>query len=357
MLSREEQSRYSKQIILPEVGLAGQERLKAARVLVIGAGGLGCPVLQYLTAAGVGKIGVCDGDVVDVSNLQRQVLYTANEIGLQKAVVAESKLAALNPNVKINTYPFFIDSSNAVELIKGYDIVVDGSDNFATRYLVNDACVMLDKPMVSGAIYKFEGQVSVFNYRRGPTYRCIFPEPPGADESPNCADIGVIAALPGIIGSIQANEVVKMITGIGEVLSGRLLVIDTQSMNTHIFHFKLNEANKAIKQLPDLPGACEVAVGAITYEELQRMMLDSALIQLVDVREKEEHSAGNIGGINIPLSVFDSASSVLHPENTIVLYCASGVRSSKFANLLIQKGFKKVVNLQGGITRYGFQHG
>ena len=284
MLSKDEQSRYNKQIILPEIKLEGQEKLRSAKVLVIGAGGLGCPVLQYLAAAGVGTLGIVDGDKVEISNLQRQVLYTADNIGQSKAIVAERKLRALNPHINTHTYPVFIDSKNALELMRTYDIIVDGSDNFATRYLINDACIILDKPMVSGAIYKFEGQVSVFNYNNGPTYRCIFPEPPNADESPNCAEIGVIASLPGIIGTIQANEVIKIITGIGEVLSGKLLVIDTLTMNTHIFHFKLNEANKNIRLLKDTLQNCELPVISIQYDELQELMKEDTNIQLVDVR-------------------------------------------------------------------------
>lgn len=350
MLSPAEHSRYNKQIILPEIGVAGQEKLQKARVLVIGAGGLGCPVLQYLAAAGVGTIGIADGDTVDISNLQRQVLYTAEEIGQSKASVAERKLKALNPNVLIHTYPVFLDSANALEIINDYDIVVDGSDNFATRYLINDACVIKNKPLVSGAIYKFEGQVSVLNYQDGPTYRCIFPEPPGEGESPNCADIGVIATLPGIIGTIQANEVIKMITGVGEVLSGKLLVIDTLSMNIHTFNFKLNRANKNITSLSDLPQYCEVKISTVDYGQLQQMMEKEEQLQLVDVREIEEHAIGNIGGINIPLSQFESGLHLLDPSSTIVVYCASGVRSKRSAEILVKNGFIKVVNLKGGIT-------
>jgi molybdopterin/thiamine biosynthesis adenylyltransferase/rhodanese-related sulfurtransferase len=350
MLSQQEKSRYNKQIILPEIKMEGQEKLCAAKVLVIGAGGLGCPVLQYLTAAGVGTIGIVDGDTIDISNLQRQVLYTESEIGQKKVSVAEQKLKALNPNVRINTYPVFINSNNALSIIAGYDIVVDGSDNFATRYLINDACVILGKPLVSGAIYKFEGQVSVLNYNDGPTYRCIFPEPPGESESPNCADIGVIATLPGIIGTIQANEVIKMITGIGNVLSGKLLIIDTLTMESRTFNFKLNKANKNIKQLQDLPEYCEVVAGVIEYDELQRMMQQNTSISLVDVREIEEHEIGNIGGINIPLSQFERGYKVLDPANFIVLYCASGVRSNNAAKQLIRKGFKQVLNLKNGIN-------
>ena len=349
MLSQQEKSRYSKQLILPELGIEGQEKLQSAKVLVVGAGGLGCPVLQYLVAAGVGEIGIVDGDTVDISNLQRQVLYTEQEIGQQKVTVAEKKLTVLNPHVKIKTYPFFIDDTNAFDVIRDYDIVVDGSDNFATRYLVNDACVISNKPMVSGAIYKFEGQVSVFNYDNGPTYRCIFPEPPGADESPNCADIGVIASLPGIIGTIQANEVIKIITGIGEVLSGKLLVINTLSMETHTFHFKLNEANRNITSLKAIQQSCEVPVKVIDYGELQRIMQTLKDIQLVDVREYEEHEIGNIGGVNIPLSQIETSYHLLDKETPVIVYCASGVRSSHFAKRLVVNGFKQVFNLGNGI--------
>ena len=349
MLSQEEQRRYSKQTILPEIGIAGQEKLQSAKVLVIGAGGLGCPILQYLTSAGVGTIGIADGDSIDISNLQRQVLYSEVEIGLPKVVVAERKLKALNPNVHIVPYPFFVDSSNALDVIRDYDIVVDGSDNFSTRYLVNDACVMLGKVMVSGAIYKFEGQVSVFNHNDGPTYRCIFPEPPNAEDSPNCADIGVVATLPGIIGTIQANEVIKIITGIGEVLSGKLLVMDTLTMQTRTFNFKLNPANRKITSLTDLNQSCEVQPESITYAELQQMMKDDAGMQLIDVREPEEHLAGNIGGINVPLSILANSLHLLSPRETVVMYCASGTRSMKSANMLIQKGFTKVVSLKDGI--------
>lgn len=352
MLTSEEKTRYSKQVILPEVGMHGQEQLKAAKVLVVGAGGLGCPVLQYLVAAGVGTIGIADGDKVDITNLQRQVLYTTADIGSGKAATAHQKLAALNPHVYFNIYPVFIDHNNAIEIIREYDIVVDGSDNFATRYLVNDACVMLGKPMVSGAIYKFEGQVSVFNYKGGPTYRCLFPEPPGVGESPNCADIGVIATLPGIIGTIQANEVIKIITGIGEMLSGKLLVIDTLTMNSHTFSFKLNEANKNITHLP-APGdeqQCEVQVMQVSYDELLRMMSSDTTVQVVDVREVEEHAIGNIGGINIPLSEFEDGYKVLDFNMPVTLYCASGARSAHAARILLGKGFKHVYNLQGGVN-------
>ena len=349
MLSAQENARYTKQIILPEIGVTGQEKLKAAKVLVIGAGGLGCPILQYLAAAGVGTIGVADGDTIQISNLQRQVLYTQDEIGQSKALTAINKLKALNPHVAFLLHQTFIDEENALRILKDYDLIVDGSDNFATRYLVNDACVILNKTLVFGAIYKFEGHISVFNYRNGPTYRCIFPEQPGADESPNCADIGVIATLPGIIGSMQANEAIKIITGIGEVLSGKLLVIDTLTMHTHTFNFKLNEANKNISHLNPTEEACETAPVNIDYKRLKEMQ-QYGLIQLIDVREIEEHQVENIGGINIPLSVLSTSTHLLDPSGDIVLYCSSGTRSSHAAKQLIQKGFTRIFNLLGGMN-------
>jgi molybdopterin/thiamine biosynthesis adenylyltransferase/rhodanese-related sulfurtransferase len=349
MLSPEENARYAKQIILPEFKAEGQEKLRAAKVLVIGAGGLGCPVLQYLVAAGIGTIGIADGDTVSLSNLQRQVLYTEEEIGESKTKVAARKLTALNPHVRLELYPVFIDSDNALEIMKYYDLIVDGSDNFATRYLINDACVVLNKPLVSGAIYKYEGQVAVLNYKDGPTYRCLFPEPPADGESPNCADIGVIATLPGIIGAIQASEVIKIITGIGEVLSGKLLVMDTLTMQTHTFNFKLNEANKKITQLNAAPRPCEVVINSIAYHALMKLIQEDKTIQLVDVREQEEHAIANIGGINIPLSLFASQAESLNRGHHVVLYCASGVRSNNAAKILLQKGFLNVSNLKDGM--------
>jgi adenylyltransferase/sulfurtransferase len=349
LLHQDEIARYGRQIILPELGLEGQERLKAARVLVVGAGGLGCPVLQYLTAAGIGTIGIADGDVVDVSNLQRQVLYTMADVGKSKALVAAQQLSAANPFVLFQVHQVFIDHTNALELCRNYDIVVDGSDNFDTRYLINDACVLLGKTMVSGAIYKFEGQVSVFNYKGGPTYRCLFPEPPGAGESPNCAEIGVVATLPGIIGTIQANEVIKVVTGIGAVLSGKLLVVDTLTMQTMTFNFGLNEANMHITALP-VPAQvqCAVPPAQVSRAELDALLAAGA-VQLVDVREEEEHAACNIGGVNMPLWRLEQDSVLLDPEKQVVVYCATGGRSRNAVAMLQQLGFGMVSDLKGGI--------
>ena len=351
MLSEQEQLRYSKQTILPEIGNAGQLALKNARVLVAGAGGLGCPVLQYLAAAGVGTLGIADGDVVDISNLQRQVLYATADVGHSKAQTAAHKLKELNPNVDFVVFPVFIDTDNVLDIIADFDIVVDGSDNFATRYLLNDACVMAGKPMVSGAIFRFEGQISVFNYKGGPTYRCLFPEAPGAGESPNCAEIGVVAALPGIVGSVQAMEVIKIITNAGDVLSGRLMVIDTLSMNSHVFSFALQPENLQISSLPAVRlNACAIPANLLlTYNEWQQLLGTNRQIQIVDVREVYEHEARNIGGINIPLNTLLQQLELINPSQPVALYCASGNRSKTAAMMLRERGYNNIYELKGGM--------
>ncbi len=246
MLNPEQIKRYSRQTILPEIGKAGQEKLGNASVLVIGAGGLGCPVLQYLAASGVGKIGIVDFDTIDISNLQRQVLYTEKELGLQKSEVAKNKIQALNSLVEVESFNLKVSADNILSLIENYDIIVDGTDNFESKYLINDACVIKNKTLVFGSIHSFQGQVSVFNYKNGPTYRCVFPEP---SETDNCNVNGVIGVLPGIIGTLMANEVLKIILEIGEVLSGTLLVVDALSLNTTTYHFEAVEANKNIIEL------------------------------------------------------------------------------------------------------------
>ncbi len=349
MLSEKEQLRYQRQLILPEIGTAGQLKLQAAKVLVIGAGGLGCPVLKYIAAAGVGTIGIVDGDVVEESNLQRQILYTSADIGKPKAIVAKERIEQLNPFVTIEAHTVLINAENAQEIIKPYDVVVDGTDNFATRYLVNDACVMLSKPLIFGSIYKFEGQVSVFNYNDGPTYRCLFPEPPGADEAPNCAAIGVVASLPGIIGTVQANEVIKIITQYGEVLSGKLWVIDVASMQTQMLQFCKNPANKTITHLQQQSIVCSSKGEAISYERM-KALLENSSVQLVDVREIEEHQIQNIGGLNIPLSNLKDNYQQLDPNAITILYCAAGVRSRTAMELLLNNGFREVYSLKNGLS-------
>lgn len=354
MLTPSEKQRYSRQTILPEIGEKGQVKLKSARVLIIGAGGLGCPVLQYLSAAGIGTIGIADGDTIEESNLQRQILYTSQDIGKYKAPVAKEKAEALNPFITIVPHVMNVAQENILSLIENYDIIVDGTDNFATRYLINDACVMANKPWVFGSIFKFEGQVSVFNYQNGPTYRCIFPEQPGVNEMPNCAVIGVVATLPGIVGSLQANEVIRMITGIGEVLSGRLLVIDALQMQLQTFSFNVVEKNKQITGLTsgEYPSECYNDSG-IQWQVLQQRLLTEK-IQLVDVREPDEHAVFNIGGMNIPLSQLATDNSLLNNDQAIVLYCASGMRSKKAAAILTAKGFTNILSLQDGIRHLLF---
>ncbi len=347
MLSPKEYVRYQRQLILPEIGEAGQLKLQSAKVLVIGAGGLGCPVLQYIAAAGIGTIGIVDGDTVDESNLQRQILYTSSDVGKQKAVVAKQRIEQLNPFIKVKAHVGYIDIGNVLEIIKAYDVIVDGSDNFSTRYLVNDACVMLSKPLVFGSIFKFEGQVSVFNYNDGPTYRCLFPEPPASDDAPDCATIGVVASLPGIIGTLQANETIKIIVQQGDVLSGRLLIMDVASMQMQVLQFRANAINKKIDKLSQSGTGCS-SHAEIDYERAKKIMEDS-FVQLIDVREEEEHQARNIGGINIPLSILKYKYQQLDPTATTIVYCASGKRSKAAMELLSGNGFKEVYSLQNGL--------
>jgi len=350
-LNTEEVKRYSRHIILPEIGLEGQEKLKQAKVLVIGAGGLGCPVLQYLTAAGVGTIGIIDFDRVEESNLQRQILYSVGDIGKYKAEVAKEKLSKQNPYINLTSHISHLTSSNAIEVISNYDIIVDGSDNFATRYLVNDACVFLKKPLVFGSIFKFDGQVSVFNYKDGPTYRCLYPDPPANGEVPNCAEIGVIGVLPGIIGTLQANEVIKIITGIGEVLSGRLLAFDALSVQFNTFDIVAHAENKKINKLIDYDIFCGNSK-EISAEELKQKINSKEDFQLVDVRELAEYQIKNIGGTLIPLGELAANINKLNIEKETIIHCASGVRSKKAVIFLLEKGFKKVYNLKNGLLDF-----
>jgi len=331
--------RYHRQIILSEIGMEGQQKLNAAKVIVIGAGGLGCPILQYLVAAGVGTIGIVDDDKVDLSNLHRQILFTADDAGRNKAETAAEKLKALNPDVKFLVFPFRLMAENAASTLAAFDIIVDGSDNFETRYLVNDTCVALNKPLVFGSIFGFEGQLSVFNYQNGPTYRCVFPEP---GDAPNCAVNGVLGVLPGIIGTYMANETLKLILGIGQTLSGRLLVMNVleNSFNT----FK-------IKRVVPLSGAAfSTNAVAKTHlnnepEHISKQQLETILeandesFLLIDVREPNEYEADNLGGINIPLSEITDELSSLSPERSIILYCNSGRRSKAAFDIIKASGF------------------
>ncbi len=349
MLSNEEKAQYSRHLILNEIGTEGQEKLKQAKVLVIGAGGLGCPILQYLTAAGVGTIGIIDNDVVDQSNLQRQILYTHNDIGKHKASVAASRLKLLNPYIHFNTYIEYLSKDNALQLFSEYDIIVDGSDNFPTRYLVNDAAVISNKPVVFGSIFKFEGQVSVFNYKNGPTYRCLFPNPPQADAVPNCSDIGVLGVLPGIIGAFQANEVIKLICEIGIPLSGKLLSYNALSMQQHIFSYQKN-ATIIINTLDkDYDGFCGVFANAedITYDEFQKQ---STHYNLLDVRTDLEREIDHIGGFHIPLDELEERYNEIPQDKPLVVYCKSGMRSQAAIDLLYDNNFgATLINLKNGL--------
>lgn len=351
MLSEKEKIRYARHLILPEVGEAGQTRLKAARVLVIGAGGLGCPVLQYLVAAGVGNIGVIDGDVVEESNLQRQILFSHADIGQKKSDLAVKKLKAQNAFVDLKSYAERLTSQNALRIFENYDVVVDGSDNFPTRYLVNDACVMLNKTLVFGSIFKFEGQVSVFNYKNGPTYRCLYPEPPADGDVPNCAEIGVIGILPGICGTLMANEVIKIITGVGKVLSGELLSFNAITTQFDHFTFSVNPKNRNIHAFSDYEQFCAMS-NEISASQLKKKIERKEDFQLIDVREKQEYDQKNIGGILIPLNALEKNLSQIDGSKETIVHCASGARSKKAVQLLREKGFTKVYNLRNGLLDF-----
>ena len=359
--SAAETNRYSRHLLLPEIGAAGQGKLRAARVLVVGCGGLGCPVLQYLAAAGVGTLGLLDFDAVDESNLQRQVLYATADVGRPKATVAAEKLRAQNPFVALHAHQTVLSAANALALLADYDLVVDCSDNFATRYLISDACVVLGKPLVFGAIFKFEGQVSVFNYQNGPTYRCLHPVPPAPGEAPSCAQIGVLGVLPGLIGTMQANEALKIILGIGEVLSGRLLLVDALSMRFQTIRFRAVAAHQQRAGLADDYAAfcgepplavAPALVPEIGADELKAWQQSGRPLQLLDVREPHEHARRSIGGQLLPLGQLAAHLPELRPDVPVVVYCASGVRSQQAAQLLLASGFAEVYSLRNGLADY-----
>lgn len=366
--SKEELNRYARHFAIPEFGLAGQEKLKQSKVLVVGAGGLGSPVLLYLAAAGVGKIGIVDFDVVDTSNLQRQVLYTVDDVGQSKAQLAKKRILAMNPHIEVEVYQEALTRDNALQLVSQYDVVADGTDNFPTRYLVNDACVLAGKVNVYASIFRFEGQVSVFNLTaadgsRGPNYRDLFPEPPPPDMVPNCAEGGVLGVLPGIIGSLQASEVIKVITGVGEPLSGRLFLFDAAAFSTRVLKFPINP-NLEIKELIDYDEFCGVpkpnqAVNSfdLNVQQLYELAERGEDFLLLDVREDYEFATDEMGGKLIPLNTLPSALSQLKKDQRIIVHCRSGQRSKKAAKLLQENGFKQVHNLQGGILAWREAYG
>jgi len=356
--------RYSRHLIMPEVNIDGQEKLKSSSVLLIGAGGLGSPSLLYLAAAGIGRIGIVDFDVVDDSNLQRQVLYGTSDIGKPKLEAAERRLKDLNPRLEIDSYNERLSSENARELIAKYDVVVDGTDNFPTRYLVNDACVLEGKPNVYGSIFRFDGQVSVFNYEGGPCYRCLYSEPPPPGLVPSCAEGGVLGVLPGIIGTMQATEAIKLIVGIGESLSGKLLLVDALSMEFRKLNIKKNPEckicsdNPEITELIDYDDFCGVVtdpdensdtINQITPIELKKRMDEGENLVLLDIREEIETRICQIeGSVHIPMQEIPSRLSELEMHSDIIIYCKSGERSYSVTNFLKKSGFKRVTNLYGG---------
>ena len=333
MLTKEELKQYNRQLILPELGIIGQEKLKVAKVLMIGAGGLGCPVLQYLVAAGAGTIGIVDDDVINVSNLHRQILYSLADVGEPKVAIARQKLQQLNPFVNIIAHQERITTENAARLIAPYDLVIDGSDNFPTRYLVNDTCVLLGKTLIFGSIFKFEGQVSVFNHQQGPNYRDIFPEAPAENEVPNCAEIGVIGILPGMIGTYMANEAIKIICEIGETLSGKLLTLN--ALDNSLSIFKVTHQNQYTQQ-PKVTEQkfTENAGTEISVEVLKTWMAETPeKIHLVDVREDYEFEEYNIGGDNIPLYDLGEYISSFPLDKKLVFICQTGQRSKMALNI------------------------
>jgi adenylyltransferase/sulfurtransferase len=355
--TNEEIARYARHFSLAGFGLEAQEKLKRSRVLVIGAGGLGCPALLYLAAAGVGRITIVDADRVDVSNLQRQVLYTEADTGLLKVDAAARRLRTLNPLIEIIPRAERFIRTNARELVQASDVVIDGSDNFATRYLVNDACVLAGKPFVYGAIHGFEGQASVFNWQGGPTYRCLFPEPPEPGAVPNCAEAGVLGVLPGLIGTIQATEALKLLAGIGELLSGRLLLWDALTMNTRIVALAADPRSRDLRELP-VEGYGETCLMSMdtTSDEVDGPGLRRLPeVQLIDVREAWEREAGAIlPSLHVPLGLFAGNTAAillapLDPGRPTVVYCAHGVRSLRaLAELRSRYGFNQAWSLRGG---------
>jgi MoaD family protein len=366
-LSADEVRRYSRHLILPEVGMDGQRALKAAKVLCIGAGGLGSPAAMYLAAAGVGTIGIVDFDVVDTSNLQRQLLHGTPDVGRPKLASAKDRLTALNPNVHVETYETALSSENALELFEPYDVILDGTDNFPTRYLVNDACVLLGKPNAYGSIFRFEGQASVFATENGPCYRCLYPEPPPPGLVPSCAEGGVLGVLPGIIGTIQATETIKLILGKGEPLIGRFLIYDALRMRFRELKLRKDSdcpvcgSHPTVTELIDYEQFCgvrpaaEAGVSDVITDEMQPRELKERLdrgepIVIVDVREPQEYQINRIPGSKlIPLGELPQRYEELDPNAAIVCQCKSGMRSAKATGFLRSIGFKNVRNLAGGI--------
>ena len=366
-LSGDELRRYGRHLVIPEVGTEGQRRLKNAKVLLVGAGGLGSPAAMYLAAAGVGTLGLVDFDKVDITNLQRQIIHGTRDIGRPKLDSASDKIRDINPNVHVEQYDTALTSSNALDIARDYDVIVDGTDNFPTRYLVNDTCVLLGKPNAFGSVLRFEGQASVFAAADGPCYRCLFREPPPAGLIPNCAEAGVLGVLPGLMGTIQATETIKLILGIGEPLIGRLLLVDALTMQFRTIQLRRDPLCPAcgtheLKELIDYEAFCGVTINQqsdgeqisdITPRELKEKIDRGDDMQLVDVREEWEWQIARIPGARlIPLGMIEDEASTLDPKREVVLYCKSGVRSVHAAEALADAGFSKITNVLGGISRW-----
>jgi adenylyltransferase/sulfurtransferase len=367
-LSKEEIQRYSRHLIMPEVGMEGQLKLKRARVLTIGTGGLGAPLGLYLAAAGVGHLGLVDFDVVDSSNLQRQVTFTTADVGKPKSEAAKARLSSLNPAIDIVSYETRLTSDNALELFRDYDIIVDGTDNFPTRFLVNDACVLLGKPNVYGSIFRFEGQATVFGYPGGPCYRCLYPEPPPPGLVPSCAEGGVLGVLPGIVGSIQAMETIKLILGAGEPLVGRLLLFDALAMRFRELKLKRNPDcpmcgdHRTITKLIDYEEFCGIrgeeapamtdGIPEMTATELKSRQDRGEKLFILDVREPHEYQICNLNGKLIPLGELPRRVNELDSSVEMVVHCRSGKRSADAIHFLQTAGFKKLWNLKGGVLAW-----
>ena len=369
-LSNDEIARYSRHLILPEVGMEGQQKLKAAKVLCVGTGGLGSPLAFYLAAAGIGTLGLVDFDVVDASNLQRQIIHSTKDIGRKKIDSAAEKLTALNPALNVVKHETMLSSANALEILKDYDIVADGTDNFPTRYLVNDACVLLGRPNVYGSIFRFEGQASVFATEEGPCYRCLYPEPPPPGLVPSCAEGGVLGILPGLVGVIQATEVIKLILGNGTPLIGRLLLVDALNMRFRELKLRKNPEcpvcgdHPTVTKLIDYQNFCGIVpetpqeanlkngIPQITVKELKRRIDAGEDVQLIDVREPYEYQIAQIGGKLIPQNDVPQRLGEIDRNREVVVHCRSGARSQRIAEFLKQAGYPRVVNVAGGILAW-----
>jgi len=366
-LERDEILHYSRHLIIPEVGVSGQRRLKGARILLVGAGGLGSPAGQYLAAAGVGTIGIVDFDVVDASNLQRQVLYTTADVGRPKLEAAAARLRAMNPMVQIVPHATRLEAENAMEIVAGYDLVVDGTDNFATRYLINDACVLLGKPNVYASVFRFEGLLSVFALDGGPCYRCLYPEPPPPGLAPSCAEGGVFGVLPGIMGTLQAAEAIKLITGVGRSMRGRLLRLDAAAMEFREFEVARDPECSLCGDRPTQTGLADYAAfcsGGLVAEEveepagvspewLKRALDGGANIQLIDVRSANEFEIVRIDSARlIPLDELEERADELDRGAKLICYCKTGIRSARAARLLKERGFGDVASLEGGMVAW-----